>query len=245
MSEPFHVIRSVRSTASPDAIAPRSPHAEELARHPDGQDDTAFARQPADGHRESRLILPSESTRPGDFRQLYDNLQLVTGHTPRRLVVAPSSSLECIAPVVDGLASHATACGHDVLTARLELEGERPTMRWRHRDVHGIDLSPCASSVSSPIEGWPFARPRVDFVVIGAPPLTESSHAALLARECDGLVVVVQPMLTQRADVQVAVDRARHAGCRLLGFVMAEGEPKTRERQSWFARLRAFYRARR
>jgi Mrp family chromosome partitioning ATPase len=246
MSEPFFAIRNGRRRASVDS----APHAATPRLSDDGmtrQNGASVSTIPSQSlevRREPRLVPPPESARARAFRELYDNLHLVTGHVPRRIMVAPPSPQETVGAIIDGLASHATACGHEVLTAALELDGERPVLRWRHRDIHGLELNLSPAKIPTPIEGWKFVRPRVDLVVIGGPPLTESIHAALLGRECDGMVMVVQPTLTRRAHVRLAVDRAHRAGCRLLGFVMVD-EPIQRVRDGWLARLSAFYRARR
>jgi Mrp family chromosome partitioning ATPase len=42
----------------------------------------------------------------------------------------------------------------------------------------------------------------------------------LLARACDGLVIVAQSEVTHREALQLAAERARVVGCRTLGVVM-------------------------
>jgi hypothetical protein len=74
----------------------------------------------------------------------------------------------------------------------------------------------------------------VDFIAIAAPPLDSSVEAALLARACDGLVIVVESEVTPRESLHRAVRLARASGCRLLGLVMSE--PKARL-PSWWRRL--------
>jgi hypothetical protein len=74
----------------------------------------------------------------------------------------------------------------------------------------------------------------VDFIVIAAPPLDTSVEAALLARACDGLVIVVESEVTPRESLQRSVRLARASGCRLLGLVMSEPKPRL---PSWWRRL--------
>lgn len=64
-----------------------------------------------------------------------------------------------------------------------------------------------------------------DLLIIEAPPLLSSVDAALAARACDGLVLVAQPLATQRDEFEAAIDRARSAGCRMLGLVMDGTRP--------------------
>ena len=62
--------------------------------------------------------------------------------------------------------------------------------------------------------------PQDELIVITGPPLAASVDAALLACACEGLVIVAESEVTERAALQIAADRARIAGCRTLGVVM-------------------------
>jgi hypothetical protein len=62
----------------------------------------------------------------------------------------------------------------------------------------------------------------VDFILVEAPPLDTTADAALLARACDGLVLVVESGVTSRESLLRAVRIAEASGCRLLGLVMSE-----------------------
>jgi hypothetical protein len=72
-------------------------------------------------------------------------------------------------------------------------------------------------------EGWiAQARAAHDLVLLEAQSLAHSVEAALLARECDGLVIVVEPGTTTREALSTAVERAETADCPILGLVMTE-----------------------
>jgi len=192
----------------------------------------------------SRLFPPRESPRSFAFRNLYDNLHLVAGHVPRRIVLAATSLEEDIEEVIDGLARHAVACGRGVLTAALELHGERPVLHVRDRndEPFAVDLS--AGNLPLPLDDIFHARANGDLMLVGGPPLTRSIHSALLASECDGLVLVAKPMATRRSHLRVAIERANRAGCRTLGVVMNENDPKPRLPENRFSRLRGMFRRR-
>ncbi len=57
--------------------------------------------------------------------------------------------------------------------------------------------------------------------IIQAPPLLHSVDAALVARACNGLVLVVEPLHTAREMLRTAVERARTADCRILGLAIS------------------------
>lgn len=64
------------------------------------------------------------------------------------------------------------------------------------------------------------AAETADLLVIEAPPMLTSSDAALLARACDGLVLVVEMLGTKQDAFETAVERARAAGAAPIGVVM-------------------------
>lgn len=59
-----------------------------------------------------------------------------------------------------------------------------------------------------------------DLLLIEAPPMLKSVDAALLARGCDGLVLVVESLQTRQEDLEVAVEKATAAGSRPIGLVI-------------------------
>jgi capsular exopolysaccharide synthesis family protein len=63
-------------------------------------------------------------------------------------------------------------------------------------------------------------RSRADIVLIDAPPLLPVTDAAVLARECDGAIIVVRQGRTSREQVTRAVDALRSVDARVLGTVL-------------------------
>lgn len=64
------------------------------------------------------------------------------------------------------------------------------------------------------------ARRDNDLTIIEGPPLSRSLDAALVARYCDGLVLVARQGLTQRSELVSASDRVQATGCRVVGVVL-------------------------
>jgi hypothetical protein len=107
---------------------------------------------------------------------------------------------------------------------RLAVEGQPTT--------GGLQAQPAARAGGG-LDRW-FERFGADFVVVEAPPLDTVADAALLARACDGLVLVVESAATSRAALRRAVRLAEVSGCRLIGLVVREsGRPLP----GWFRRL--------
>lgn len=76
-------------------------------------------------------------------------------------------------------------------------------------------------SAGSQLEQWlQEVDEHFDLLVIQAPPLTESVEAAIVARETDGLILVVENLVDSHADLEAAVEKARDANCNLFGVVL-------------------------
>jgi capsular exopolysaccharide synthesis family protein len=63
-------------------------------------------------------------------------------------------------------------------------------------------------------------RTRAEVVLIDAPPLLPVTDAAVLARECDGAIVVVRHGKTTREQATRALEALRSVGARVLGTVL-------------------------
>jgi Mrp family chromosome partitioning ATPase len=80
------------------------------------------------------------------------------------------------------------------------------------------------------------AHDHHEMVIVEAPPLGVSVDAAVIARACDGLVLVVESQTTPREALRDAIERADTVGCQILGIVM-EGRPEWRP--PWLRKLAA------
>lgn len=163
------------------------------------------------------------------FAELLDNLRaLVSEAAVPKVVVSGVSGVEPIAEITAGALEEAEDRGLDLVTGELVARVEHRILH-RHGDHEG-GPEPLQLSGNPPpavTRRWlEEAATGHDFLLIEAPPLEKSVEAALLARYCDGLVILVEIDITPRLVLQAAVQRARAAGCTILGLVMS-GTPNT------------------
>ncbi len=158
---------------------------------------------------------------------LLDNLRALTsGHPSCTLVFAGASEVESARTVVASLTDQAERLGLTVAMAELAVSNGQPLLR-QHRDAKAttgdtpLELNLRNPAGSSEAATWLTNRSGgADLILIEAPPLSASLDAVLLARTCDGLVIVAEAEVTKREALRHAADRARGAGCRTLGIVM-------------------------
>lgn len=238
MSEYIRVLRRLHESeqhTAPRPVAERAPAVDDSARR-----STTAGAQPV------RLTAPADSS---PYKQLYDNLRLsgAQGNT-RRIVLASVSGREPVESVVTGLAAHIAGLGFRVLLAELALIAGRPILRQQRDaslasiaelglhfedDLMPLDLG--SSTAQEAVTTWLSSAGRVaDAILIQGAALTDSIDAALLARACDGLVLVAHAGATDRRDLRQAAERARAAGCTVLGTVLTG---TTTRLPSWLRRL--------
>lgn len=199
---------SPERTAAPQPIAPSMPpparateHATELLRA------RAFATE----------------AHPG-IATLLDAIRLISnGRQTRVVVFCGASNAEAVTTLADSLVAHANRSGMPAFLATLTRTATGSAIvpaRGATMDaVLPIDLDGGVSTEA--ISRWTTqVGPESDLVVITGPPLATSIDAALLACACDGLVIVAESEVTERAALQLAAERARIAGCKTLGVVM-------------------------
>lgn len=197
------------SPAPPVAIVPPKPIAAgPITRPLDTRSSRAFATE----------------AHPG-IATLLDNLRMLSsGRASRMIVFCGASSAEAVTTLASALAAHAEQSGIKAFVATLT----RTTGGTVVAPASGsstatttleIDLD--AGCSTAELQGWvERVAPASDLVVITGPPLATSIDAALLACACDGLAIVAESEVTERAALQIAAERARIAGCRTLGVVM-------------------------
>ncbi|MEM7586077.1 MAG: hypothetical protein AAF560_21990 [Acidobacteriota bacterium] len=172
---------------------------------------------------------------------LLDALRAVTGReqTPT-VVIAGVARSDAVGAVIAGIANQAAQRGvgvqiGDVVvsTTHRILSTREDTPEPRGLDPEGL---PLAGKTSLPLElsapatqealkkWFVGAGAGYDLLIVAAPPLLTSVDAALVARACDGLVLVGEPLVTQRDEFEIAVERARSSGCRVLGLVMNDNQ---------------------
>lgn len=156
---------------------------------------------------------------------LLDNIRMLAGKRANRIIVlCGASTAEAVTTLAMALADHAGERGLKAVVGTLVRTAAgtvvAPTQGAR-ADAVTLPVDLDAGSSTEELHAW--ARqiaPQNDLVVLTGPPLASSIDAALLACACDGLVIVAESEVTDRAALQIAAERARIAGCRTLGVVM-------------------------
>ena len=181
---------------------------------------------------EPRTAVPVADMSPAAeaaFAVLFDNLRALTRErSTRSFVFAPASPAESVRAVTTGLIAHAERLGLNAALAELTDSKTRSLLRLRPEqrresgesdDPPPLDLSVHADLAE--VSDWLEVVARESaLIVIEGQPLTQAIDSALLARACDGLVIVAETQVTARQALRVAADKARVAGCRTLGVVL-------------------------
>jgi succinoglycan biosynthesis transport protein ExoP len=69
-------------------------------------------------------------------------------------------------------------------------------------------------------------REFADYVLVDTPPVLAVSDAAVLAPQCDGVIVVVDATSTTRTAVKVMREQLEQVGCRILGGIYNNFHPR-------------------
>jgi hypothetical protein len=147
----------------------------------------------------------------------------------RVLVFASAADDESAHVVAAGMASNTQLRGLSVVTARLMESAGHVLLRRPAEEaiepINGINNSLALDLHRTTWQGafaeWLCTTAAdADLVIIEGRPLGASIDSAVLARACDGLVIVAQAEVTAREALRVAAERARTVGCRTLGVVM-------------------------
>lgn len=171
---------------------------------------------------QSRAV--TSAAHPG-IAKLLDNLRLIaTESGVRTIVFSGASTVEAVQALAQNLAHHADVNGMTALVATLTTSGGRtfvtPTVGFA-TGAAPLEVELDAAVSGAHLRGWiGEVAPGADLLVITAPPLATSIDGALLACACDGLVIVAESEVTERAALHTAAERARITGCRTLGVVM-------------------------
>jgi len=165
----------------------------------------------------------------GGFSSLFDNLRVLGNGVPLgAVVIAGASDFESTKRVADGLANEVIRNRLAASVAELSRAQSQPSLRMRmtsspmvaHADNAVVHVNTRSTSGSPELATWlQEARSNHDVVIIEAPPLGLSVDAAVVARSCDGLILVVEPRATTSAALLASVERADAVGCRILGIV--------------------------
>jgi hypothetical protein len=152
------------------------------------------------------------------------------------VVFCGASTAEAVTTLAHALADHSERSGMTGFVGTLFRSASGTIVAAAHdaaNTAQAVDLDAGLSAES--FTTWiDRVAPASDLVIMTGPPLATSIDAALLACACDGLVIVAESEVTERAALQVAAERARIAGCKTLGVVMHGSKDRL---PGWLRRL--------
>lgn len=109
-----------------------------------------------------------------------------------------------------------------------------PGSAIRQTVMKGVDLLSAGRAPENPAELLAKGRlqpllhalkPDYTYIILDTPPASEATDASLLARECDGVIVVVRMELAPRTVVEQIVGELRALGANLLGTFIVGTSP--------------------
>ncbi len=184
-----------------------------------------------------RLAQLTSVKRQNAHATLLDTMRTVAGEsqTPSIVVAGIGTAASALA-VIEGVADQAALRGVRLQIGDVIISQAQRTLRIR--EDHPASLGPpiagqagdaslslelTAPAAQETLKTWVVtAGTGFDLLIVAAPPILSSVDALLVARACDGLVLVAEPLATQREEFEIAVERARASGCQVLGLVMNE-----------------------
>ncbi len=215
-----------------------------LKRLHSGETETPAAAQPTADFA-TQALKPGLYTFPNLMLQsakvqtalsdLLESLRIAARNTPSRcLVVAGVSDDQASGHLMAGLETVAEHRPLKLVTGELAITGGDRFIRLRRtacgetreddstaaaaKMAEALDLSDnlLPENLRGQIE---LVTPKADLAVVHGPPLCRSAEAALLASATGGLVVVLEPLITRRSDLFLALDHAEMSGSAVLGVV--------------------------
>jgi hypothetical protein len=246
MSEYLKVLNRLQGeSATPETIAtPARVHPGVKTSKLASNRRTAATKQLAKPSKEEVIAArePIPDSRHDQYAMLHTNLlSAANGQPLRALVFAGTAEGDSVRPVVDGLRAHLKRLGLDVRETNVAVLDGRTflTRRTDSPEQSAVGTAPSTINLSTnagadEIRAWlDLDDPSFDILLIDGGILERSVQPAILARACDGLVVVARKEITPRNLLKSAVERADSMGCRTLGLVLL-GDPGPLPR--WFAK---------
>lgn len=81
-------------------------------------------------------------------------------------------------------------------------------------------------------------RKAYDYVLIDTPPIINMSDAAIVAKQCDGAILVIESEAVSRRDAMKAKDQLMKSGCKLLGAVLNKVDMK---KEKYYSKYNSYY----
>lgn len=80
-----------------------------------------------------------------------------------------------------------------------------------------------------------------DYIIIDSPPLGVVIDAAVIATICDGAIIVVAADETQYQEVASTKEQLNKSGCKILGAIVNEIDPKRTRRNNYYKKSYYYY----
>ena len=180
--------------------------------------------------------------RDAAWSHMLESLRAESQSSQPIFVVAGVSDVESTRRLVTGLCRQAANRGVSVRAASLtqSQEGRLLSLVSGGFDENSLSWGPDEAIMSSTgppaIRGFELSGSQIDqnlaewlnvsssgsdLLLIEAPGVLSSADTVLLAKTCDGLALVVEPLITDRTALKAAVSRAKTSGCRVVGLIVS------------------------
>jgi len=123
----------------------------------------------------------------------------------------------------------------DLLENRNDLSTERILELSHRTNIEKLRLLPCGKIPATPAElldsdslsdMLALASRNFDMVIVDTPPALGFVDALVAGKRCDGIVLVVRTLSTQKSDARHLAENIRESGIRLLGVVFNDADVK-------------------
>ena len=128
------------------------------------------------------------------------------------------------------------------LSGQISLEEIIYSTNYRNLEI--IFSGPYAPNPSELLEQGRFSRlieetrKAYDYVLIDTPPIINMSDAAIVAKQCDGAILVIESEAVSRRDAMKAKDQLTKSGCKLLGAVLNKVDMK---KEKYYSKYNSYY----
>ena len=125
-----------------------------------------------------------------------------------------------------------------------QVNKEKILYSTNYSNVDFIFAGPYAPNPSELLEQELFSklieetRKGYDYVLIDTPPMLSMSDASIVAKQCDGAILVIQNEAVSRKDALRAKDQLKKSGCKLLGAVLNKVDMK---KEKYYNKYNSYY----
>ena len=80
-----------------------------------------------------------------------------------------------------------------------------------------------------------------DYIIIDSPPLGPVIDAAVISTQCDGAIIVISAGNTTYPEVILTKEQLKKSGCKILGAILNETNPKKHRKYKYYKRNYYYY----